>query len=60
MSAPLLVANVPTAAYVAPLLVLGLVQLILMLPPILNKKLPDTFEEADKLKDDVKSSCCTY
>lgn len=60
MAAPLLVTNLPTADYLAPILVLGFVQLVFMLPPVLNKKLPNSFDEADKLKDDIKSSCCTY
>ena len=59
MGAPIVVTNIPGAEYLIPLFAIAITQLVLLLPPILNKKLPDSFDEATKLKDDSKS-CCTY
>ena len=56
---PLIVANVAGADYLVPIFAIALCQLIMILPPILNKKLPETYEEAVKLKDG-STLCCTY
>ena len=45
--------------FIIPILVIGVTQLVLTLPPILNRKLPESYKEASKLNEE-SSFCCTY
>ena len=59
MLAPMMIQNIPAVDYLVPVFAIVTAQLVLVLPSILDKKLPDTFDEASRLKDEGKS-CCTY
>ena len=45
--------------FIIPIFVIAITQLVLMLPPILNRKLPESYKEASKLNEE-SSFCCTY
>ena len=57
--APMIFHSFPGVDYIIPMVALLAGQLLFIFPPILNKKLPDTFEEATNLKDGAKG-CCTF
>ena len=59
MMAPIIIANFPYTDYLIPLSVLISAQLLLVLPKFLNKKLPETYEEAKNIVSD-STFCCSY